>query len=132
MLSCEFCEIFKKTFLIEHLWATASEDPLTLTRLRAFLHINCRILNNDSPITGFLKTHPTSIDTQSKAFAKSKKKQITNSLRLNISVVTVSQNKHGVCSFISWHETKLRLTNIHLLSYQFLSHSLSYLLDLIC
>ena len=26
VLSCEFCEIFKNTFLTEHLWTTASES----------------------------------------------------------------------------------------------------------
>ena len=25
MFSCEFCEIFKNNFFIEHLWATASK-----------------------------------------------------------------------------------------------------------
>ena len=26
VFSCEFCDIFKKTFFTEHLWATASID----------------------------------------------------------------------------------------------------------
>ena len=31
--SCEFCEIFKNTFYIEHIWTNASDDHHQLTIL---------------------------------------------------------------------------------------------------
>ena len=36
VFSCEFCDIWKNTFFIEHLWATASEEHLQ-TAASAFL-----------------------------------------------------------------------------------------------
>ena len=30
VFSCEFCDIWKNTFFIEHLWATASEEHLQM------------------------------------------------------------------------------------------------------
>ena len=37
VFSCEFCEIIKNTYFIEHLWTTASPFSVLLLRLLEFL-----------------------------------------------------------------------------------------------
>ena len=37
MFSCQFCEIFKNTYFIEHLWTTASDFTFRVISSRNFL-----------------------------------------------------------------------------------------------
>ena len=50
MFYCEFCEISKNTFFIEHVWATASINITTLAKLilfssTCFLQLTCQVFS---------------------------------------------------------------------------------------
>ena len=95
-------------------------------------YIDCTTLTNHSSTTSFLKAnHANSIGTQSKAFFKSANPKYKLQIRfcfvfLLLFLLSLSEDKHGVCVSKSWLKTLLHFSNVHLLSYQLLNYSLSY------
>ena len=68
------------------------KDPLTLTRFRAFLYIDCTTLNNHSSTHSFLKAHHTTfLGTPQKPSPNLQMQSTNSSLLLNISPVTISR-----------------------------------------
>ena len=53
MLSCEFCEISKNTFIIEHLWATTSEMSIFMGKLSMIMVEYFKELNLEQRVTAF-------------------------------------------------------------------------------